>query len=101
MIAAAPTTLRQQLLFLYLEHPSPAARVIGWSCFDGASDQEHGSGDADGDEAPYDSVVGAMREGWRVIQVASQHPPALGLEQRTSFLAYEFVLERMTEVSHA
>ncbi|MBA2480749.1 MAG: hypothetical protein H0V44_08810 [Planctomycetes bacterium] len=91
--------LRQQLLFLYLSHPSPAADTIAWSRFDGASTEEHGSGD--GEQPPYPSVLAAMRDGWRVIQVAQQAPPALGLEHRTAYLAYEFVLERLVETTHA
>ncbi len=89
---------RQQLMFLWLSHPNPASDAIAWSVFDGAG-PERMSGDAD--SPPYPSVLAAMRDGWRVIQVAQQHPPALGLEHRTSYLPYEFVLERLVEPGDA
>jgi hypothetical protein len=91
----ASGTRRQQLLFLYLTHPNPGAGTVGWSFFDGASTVERTAGDSD--IAPYPSVVAAMRDGWRVIQVAQQHMPAPGNEHRTSYLPYEFVLERLVE----
>jgi hypothetical protein len=90
--------LRQQLLFLYLSYPNPECETIAWSAFDGASAVRSDAGD--GDDPPYPSVVAAMRDGWRVIQVAQQQPPAPGLEHRTSYLAYEFVLERLVEPAH-
>jgi hypothetical protein len=98
MIASASPKLRQQLLFLYLSHPSPDSQTVGWSLFDGSGREHHDAGTED--TPPYASVVAAMREGWRVLQVARQEPPALGLEQRTSFLPYEFVLERLVEIDH-
>lgn len=94
--AAMSVRQRQQLLFLYLTHPNPSARVVGWSLFDGASDAERMSGDAD--EPPYDSALAAMRDGWRVFQVSQQHPPRLGEEHRTSYLPFEFVLERIVDL---
>ena len=91
-------SLRQQLLFLYLGSPNPESGTVAWSLFDGTGREQRSSGDAE--DPPYATVVEAMREGWRVIQVASQPPPLPGLEHRTSYLPYEFILERMVEVSH-
>jgi hypothetical protein len=45
-------------------------------------------------------VVAAMQDGWRVMQVSQQIPPHPGMEHRTSYLPYEFILERMVETSH-
>jgi hypothetical protein len=92
-------TQRQQLLFLWLTHPNPAADCIAWSLFDGASVEQHTAGDQE--EPPYRSVLAAMQDGWRVIQVAQQDAPAPGLEHRTSFLPFWFALERLVETSHA
>jgi hypothetical protein len=52
-----------------------------------------------GDEAkpPYPSVVAAMRDGWRVIQMAQLREPPRGDDHATGFLPYEFVLEKMVE----
>jgi hypothetical protein len=84
---------RQQLLFLYLTHAHPSSETIGWSLFDGAGDGSTQAGDSD--QPPYGSVLAAMRDGWRVIQVSQQQPAYPGMEQRTAFLPYEFVLERL------
>ncbi|MBA3708456.1 MAG: hypothetical protein H0W83_06530 [Planctomycetes bacterium] len=98
MTAIVASSLRQQLLFLYLGSPSPESGTVAWSLFDGAGREQRSSGDAE--DPPYASVVEAMRDGWRVIQVAHQPPPLPGMEHRTSYLPYEFVLERLVETSH-
>ncbi len=92
----APRRIRQQLLFLYLTHPNPTAQTVGWSFFDGTGRDRRTSGD--GDKPPYASVVAAMQDGWRVLQVAQQHPPYPGMEHRTSYLPFEFVLERLIDL---
>ncbi len=98
-LLATPSTTRagarQQLLFLWLSHPNPCADCVAWSLFDGASTTQPVTGDAE--QPPYPSVLAAMQDGWRVIQVVQQEPPGLGLEQRTSYLPYWFALERMIE----
>ncbi len=88
--------LRQQLLVLYATTSSPESEVGAWSMFDGTGRQAHMAGDAD--KPPYASVVAAMRDGWRVLQLPQLQPAAPGAEHDTSFLKYEFVLEKMVEV---
>ena len=61
--------LRQQLLLLYAATSSPESAVGAWSMFDGTGRQAHMAGDAA--EPPYASVVAAMRDGWRVIQMST------------------------------
>ena len=52
----------------------------------------------DADEPPYASVLAAMRDGWRVIQLpAAAGRPRRGAEHDTAFLKYEFVLEKLVE----
>ncbi|MAE60174.1 MAG: hypothetical protein CMJ49_02335 [Planctomycetaceae bacterium] len=86
---------RQQLLVLYLSTPDLNSGVTAWSMFDGTGRTKPKSGDAQ--EPPYDSVVAAMRDGWRVIQFPQQLPPYPGMEYTTSFLKHEYILERMVE----
>ena len=93
----ATATVRQHLLFLYLTHPNPTATTIAWSLFDGTGAAQRMSGDADA--APYDSVLEAMKDGWRVMQVAQQQPAYPGMEHRTAYLPFEFILERLVEMS--
>jgi hypothetical protein len=88
--------LRQQLLVLYATTSSPDSDVGAWSIFDGTGRQPHMAGDAD--KPPYPSVLAAMRDGWRVIQLPPLQAAAPGAEHDTAFLRYEFVLEKLVEV---
>ncbi|MEE2657120.1 MAG: hypothetical protein VX733_01370 [Candidatus Latescibacterota bacterium] len=87
---------RQDLLILYAHSPDLHSRVVSWSRYDGAGESKHTSGDSD--EPPYDSVVEAMRDGWRVIQFPQQYPAFPGMEYRTSYLRYEYILEQLKEI---
>ncbi|HLK90032.1 MAG TPA: hypothetical protein VKZ18_09060 [Polyangia bacterium] len=88
--------LRQQLLVLYATTSSPDSDVGAWSVFDGTGRTQHMAGDAD--KPPYPSVLAAMQDGWRVLQLPRLDPAAQGAEHDTSFLRYEFVLEKLVEV---
>ena len=88
--------LRQQLLVLYASTSSPESDVGAWSIFDGTGRQVHMAGD--GNQPPYSSVLAAMRDGWRVIQLPHLQGAPRGAEHDTSFLKYEFVLEKLVEV---
>ena len=87
--------LRQQLLVLYATTSSPDSDVGAWSIFDGTGRQAHMAGDAG--QPPYGSVLAAMRDGWRVIQLPPLQAAPPGAEHDTAFLKYEFVLERLVE----
>lgn len=85
----------QELLFLYSENSDLASPVRAWSRYSGAG-RHHRSGDLD--EAPYASVVAAMQDGWRVLQVSQLVAPTPGADlTATSFLKYEALLERWEE----
>jgi hypothetical protein len=86
---------KQQLLILYATSSSPDSPVGAWSLFDGTGREKHMAGD--GGEPPYSSVLAAMRDGWRVIQLPQLRPPARGAEHETAFLEYEFVLEKLVD----
>lgn len=88
--------LKQKLLVLYATSSSPDSPVGAWSIFDGTGRERHMAGD--GDEPPYESVLAAMRDGWRVIQFPQLAAAAPGAEHDTAFLKYEFVLEKLQEV---
>jgi hypothetical protein len=87
---------RQQLLVLYAATSSPESEVGAWSLFDGTGRQASMAGD--NDKPPYPSVLAAMRDGWRVIQFPRLEAAPRGAEHDTSFLKYEFVLEKLVEV---
>lgn len=91
--------MRQQLLFLCLATPNLASGVVAWSQFDGTGRTSAMAGDSD--RPPYDSVLAAMKDGWRVIQVPQLSPAAAGHEHLTSFARFEYVLEKMVDVGPA
>jgi hypothetical protein len=88
-------TERQQLLFLSLATPNLMSAVVAWSLFDGTGRTSSMAGDAD--QPPYDSVLAAMKDGWRVIQVPTLGAPAPGREHETGFLRFEYVLEKLVD----
>jgi hypothetical protein len=90
------TDVRQRLLVLHLARPDLASSVAAWAWYDGTGKERHSSGDSD--SPPYDSVVHAMQDGWRVIQFPALTPPYPGAEYQTSFLKYEYILEKMEAI---
>ncbi len=89
------TALRQKLLVLYTGNSSPDNEVIAWSLFDGTSRETYEATGAA--EAPYNTVLDAMRDGWRVIKYPDLRPPNPGQEYDLSYLEFEFVLEKLEE----
>ncbi|MES1158112.1 MAG: hypothetical protein ABUL67_03330 [Haliangium ochraceum] len=87
---------RQQLMILCLANPNPLSAVVAWSLFDGTGRTTNMAGDSD--TPPYDSLLAAMKDGWRVIQVPqlAAAPPAQ--EHQTAFLRFEYVLEKLVDV---
>jgi hypothetical protein len=75
---------RQQLLVLCAASPDLESDVVAWSFYDGAGDRTSMSGDAD--VPPYGSVLLAMRDGWRVMQLPATIRSAPGTEYEPSFL---------------
>lgn len=96
------TKTRQQILILNLSSPDLESRTVAWALYDGAmkdGDIPMQSGDAGLEpKPPYSSVLGAMRDGWRVIQLPNLPYFVEGREHETGHLPYEYVLERMVEV---
>ncbi|HEY3595319.1 MAG TPA: hypothetical protein VGL13_15640 [Polyangiaceae bacterium] len=87
---------RQQLLILCSASPDLASHVVAWSFYDGAGEGTSMAGDDD--TPPYASVLEAMRDGWRVLQLPQTPPPAQGSEYQPSFLKWEYALERIVEL---
>lgn len=91
------TTVRQQVLVLYLATSALDSDVIGWSRYDGTGASTPTTGDSD--TPPYQSGVGALQDGWRLIQASQLIPPAPGHEYDVSFLRYEFLFERLIDTA--
>ena len=89
--------LRQQLLFLSASTPNLLSPIVAWSLFDGTGRTTRMAGDED--RPPYESVLAAMKDGWRVLQVPTLTAPAPGREHETGFLRFEYVLEKLIDVA--
>lgn len=83
-------TERQQVLFLWLEDSNLDGRVVAWTFHDGSGRAD----DIDG-APPYKTGGAALRDGWRLVQVAPLLPPYPGAEHVTSHLKHEFLFERI------
>ena len=87
---------RQIILILYLANSSLDSRTVAWSIFDGTGKFVH---EATGNpDPPYASVLDAMKDGWRVIQVPPIPVPYPGKEYEVATFKFEFVLEKMEEI---
>ncbi|MBO1332699.1 hypothetical protein [Streptomyces sp. VRA16 Mangrove soil] len=91
------TTLRQQVLVLYLSTSALDSWVVGWARYDGTGRTTPTSGDSD--EPPYETGVAALLDGWRLIQASQLIPPAPGHEYDVSFLKHEFFFERLVDMA--
>ena len=87
--------MRQKLLVLYAHSPDLNSRTVAWSAYDGTGQEKHTTGDSEG--PPYESVVAAMSDGWRVVQFPQQYPAYPGMEYNTSYLRYEYILEKLED----
>lgn len=88
--------LRQQILVLHLHTPDLNSSVVAWAMYDGTGQKRYTTGDSE--TPPYNSVVEAMQDGWRVIQFPQQFPAYPGMEYYTSYLRFEYILEKLEEI---
>ncbi len=88
------------MLYLWTQGSSLDEQVVGWAFHDGTS----GSGPQlpappQPGRPPYGTGVQALEDGWMLLQSSQLIPPAPGQEHLTSYLEYEFVLERRIPMS--
>ena len=86
--------MRQQVLFLYLQSSALDSQVVAWSSYDGTSEGPTPPVESR-PTAPYRTGVDALRDGWRLSQVAPLRPSPPGAERETGFLRHEFVFEKL------
>lgn len=87
--------LRQKLLILYVRTPDLNSPVGAWAVYDATGKERHTTGDSD--TPPYPSVFAAMQDGWRVLQCPQLFPAYPGMEMTTSYLRFEYILEKLEE----
>jgi hypothetical protein len=96
MTATTTSTVRQQVLVLYLATSALDSDVVGWSLYDGTGRTSPTTGDSE--EPPYTSGIAALRDGWRLIQASQLIPPYPGHEYDVSFLKHEFFFEKIADI---
>ncbi|MFI5633003.1 hypothetical protein ACIA8E_27205 [Streptomyces sp. NPDC051664] len=96
MSIPARTTVRQQVLVLYLSTSALDSPVIGWSNYDGTGRTTPTTGDSD--TPPYETGVAALIDGWRLLQASQLIPSYPGHEYDVSFLKHEFFFERLVAI---
>jgi len=87
---------RQKLLIMYARTPDLYSEVGAWTEYDATGKERHTTGDSD--TPPYRSVFAAMQDGWRVIQFPQMFPAYPGMELTTSYLRFEYILEKLEEI---
>ena len=83
---------RQMVLYLYSKSTSMRSAIASWALYDPTVSYEPTLPSQD---APYDSVIEAVNDGWRIVQF-----PRAELYQFSdvdnAYLGYEFILEKST-----
>lgn len=90
------STLRQQILYLWLAESALDSKTVAWALHDGSGGRGPALPDAD---PPYENGAEALSAGWLLIQTPVVAPMAVGQEHETSYLMYEFVFERRIDCS--
>ena len=82
---------RQQVLYLYSKSTNMRSPLASWALYDPTVPQEPTLPNA---EPPYESVLAAMADGWRVVQfpIAKLYDYE---DQDNDYLGFEFALERL------
>ena len=81
---------RQQVLYLYSKSTNMRSPLASWALYDPTRPQ---TPTLPSDEPPYESVLAAVADGWRVVQFPIAKLYAYE-GQDNDYLGYEFVLER-------
>ena len=80
---------RQDVLYLQANSSSPTSAVLGMRIIENG---EISDGPSNPDDWPYQTVLDALRDGWRIIGFPDLTPAPD--DNRTYGLGYEFILER-------
>jgi hypothetical protein len=81
----------QCVLYLVSKAMNLRAPIVGWSFFDPSRSHEPS---LPTDQPPYDSVLDALRDGWRIVQFPDPKHFAFS-ETDNDYLGYEYILERV------
>lgn len=84
-------TKKQKVLYLYSKSTSMRSQIAGWVLYDPDKPDDP---EMPSQEAPYDSVMAAVRDGWRIVQFPISKLYNFS-DVDNDYLGYEFVLEKM------
>ena len=83
---------KQMVLYLYSKSTNMRSPIVSWALYDATQPYE---ATLPSEEMPYPSVIGAVEDGWRIVQF-----PRAELYQFSdidnTYLGYEFILEKST-----
>ena len=82
---------RQDVLYLQTRTSSPVSEVLGMRIIESG---EISDGPSDPDGWPYQTVLDAVRAGWRIIKFPEM--AQMLDDKRTYGLGYEFILDRLS-----
>ena len=92
-------TFRQKLLMVYTKSNDAASEIIAWSLYDGTANYTFEASDVcEDNEAPYHSVLAAMRDGWRVMQVPRMDHGIGDRSYEMGVLPFEWALEQWERI---
>ena len=86
---------RQQLMIFYMATSSLTSQVIAWALYDGAGYDMPCCGMEE--MPPYATALEAMRDGWRVIEIAPAMFPGPNPDQELTNLKYRILLEKLVQ----
>ena len=90
-IVGTDTPKRQDILYLQAVTTSPGAAVVGMLLVE---DGELREGPPDPEDWPYQTVIEAVRDGWRIISFPNM--ALLAVDEKEFYgLGAEFILERL------
>ena len=91
------STKRQKVLFLYSSHSDFTSAIVAWSLYDGVTGKPTEAFGAD-IAPPYKTVLEAMHDGWRVMQVSPLQDKPVEDPHQVSYLKYETILEKLEDI---
>ena len=98
---------RQMVLYLYAKSTNPCSAIASWALYDPSEPQQENQLVASdtfpiapklpSQDSPYNSVMEAMADGWRVVQFPREelHPFS---DADNSYLGFGFILEKLTSI---
>ena len=89
-VIAALNSEKQLLLYLYSKSTNLRSPLGAWALYDATAPDEPVLPSQD---APYESVLDAVRDGWRIVQFPRPELHNFSDVENT-YLTYEFILEK-------